>query len=424
MIVQHANSLSEWAISQPIQGLSWPFYYSVDVRQSAHKAAVVDANLFPAGFNNLCTQDHEKASNALLTALHLEIPHAKKIVLVTEEHTRNTWYLENVFTLQSLLEKAGLEVITASFLDPNFYPPFGDAPFAEFETAMGNRLKLYALTPLVEQIKNKTLLVDAFVLNNDLTSGLPQHVIATQLPLIPSPYAGWHSRLKSGHFQHVNALATQWAQTQHSDPWLITTLFKSTDAMSINDDENRAQLSDMASDLLNQIKAKYTEYGISSKPLLFLKAEAGTYGMGVEPIEDASEILSLNRKIRNNLSKGKGSTPITRFLLQEGIPSELMLDQHVAEPCMYFSGPRSLGGFYRLNSQKDNRSNLNSQGMMFKPLCAHPNQNHPLCGYPPTDQLPLWIALGQLSGLALTYEIHELESLKESFNLQKEGFSK
>ena len=33
----------------------FPLYSSMDIRINPHKTTVVDTNLFPAGFNNLCT---------------------------------------------------------------------------------------------------------------------------------------------------------------------------------------------------------------------------------------------------------------------------------------------------------------------------------------------------------------------------------
>ena len=42
-----------------------PIYGSVDIRDSGWKVAVVDANHFPAGFNNVSDQDVDKLSSLL-----------------------------------------------------------------------------------------------------------------------------------------------------------------------------------------------------------------------------------------------------------------------------------------------------------------------------------------------------------------------
>ena len=90
--------------------------------------------------------------------------------------------------------------------------------------------------------------------------------------------------------------------------------------------------------------------------------------MGVTSIESPEEILDFNRKRRNNLSKGKESKSIDSYVLQEGISSTLQINNQVAELCMYHSSDIYLGGFYRLNSLKNDRSNLNSQGMSFQKM--------------------------------------------------------
>ena len=39
--------------------------------------------------------------------------------------------------------------------------------------------------------------------------------------------------------------------------------------------------------LLGKIRRKYKEYGINEKPFVIVKADAGTYGMGIMTVRDA-----------------------------------------------------------------------------------------------------------------------------------------
>jgi len=87
---------------------SLPIYSSVDIRDSGFKSAVVDTNLFPAGFNNLPLDSHQYTSNCLADAFFQAGISPGQILLIIEEHTRNKWYLENVFVLASMLKKSGL----------------------------------------------------------------------------------------------------------------------------------------------------------------------------------------------------------------------------------------------------------------------------------------------------------------------------
>ena len=43
------------------QGLAFPIYSSFDIRDAGFKIGPVDANIFPAGFNNVCIVDRENS---------------------------------------------------------------------------------------------------------------------------------------------------------------------------------------------------------------------------------------------------------------------------------------------------------------------------------------------------------------------------
>ena len=59
------EKISDWFVKKESE-VSLPFYTSVDLRVSENKIAAVDTNIFPGGFNNLCTQFINEA--ALLSA--------------------------------------------------------------------------------------------------------------------------------------------------------------------------------------------------------------------------------------------------------------------------------------------------------------------------------------------------------------------
>ena len=66
-----------------------PIYGSVDIRDSGWKVAVVDANHFPAGFNNISVQDVDKLSSLLMDHILRQNPECKWVHLYPESHTRN-----------------------------------------------------------------------------------------------------------------------------------------------------------------------------------------------------------------------------------------------------------------------------------------------------------------------------------------------
>ncbi len=177
--------------------------------------------------------------------------------------------------------------------------------------------------------------------------------------------------------------------------------------------EDRQKLADAASGLFKQIETKFKEHGITEKPFIFLKADAGTYGMGVMPIEDPSEIINLNRRNKNRLYKGKGGQVIDRYILQEGVATIQTVNHHASEVCIYQIVNNLVGGFYRLHTEKSSRDNLNSQGMDFKTICPHPKEN-PQCGEPyDADLFFVYSILARIAAIAAKREIAELKIAKK-----------
>lgn len=349
-------------------GRELPLYSSVDIRNSGFKSAGVDTNLFPAGFNNLCATSISKATHEIRKAVLSRVPKCRNILVIMEEHTRNAWYLENVRILSTIVENAGFEVKVATFFDKAI-AICKEAGFLVETTAIGQPLKIYCIDRLSENIQLGNENFDFAILNNDLTQGVPAILRSTKIPIYPSIAAGWHSRSKSHHFAVANQYLTEVANIIGIDPWHISCLFTSVDQVSITEESDRQKLADAASDLFKKIQSKYTEYGINEKPFIFMKSDSGTYGMGVIPVESPKDILNFNRKERNKMSTGKGSMPIHRFILQEGVPSISHIENHVGETCVYQIDNQFVGGFYRGNTTKNERQNLNSQGMIFRQIC-------------------------------------------------------
>jgi len=87
-----------------------PFYTSVDIRNAGFKLAPVDTNLYPGGWNNLTPEMLPLAVQAAMAAIEKICPEARNLLLIPENHTRNTFYLSNVAQLQRIFHMAGLNV--------------------------------------------------------------------------------------------------------------------------------------------------------------------------------------------------------------------------------------------------------------------------------------------------------------------------
>ena len=396
---------AEWQKTTP------PFYSSVDLRNAGFKLAPVDTNLFPGGFNNLNPAFEPLCVQALQVAIQRVCPTAKGILLVPENHTRNKFYLENVATLHGLIQKAGYRVHIGSLL-PEIKEP------TEITLEISGR-KLW-LEP-VERAGNELLAGDfipcAVLLNNDLSSGVPDIFNGLEQVVIPPAAIGWHSRLKSNHFGFYREVAKEFAEMMGFDPWLVDPLFRNCGKINFLKREGEDCLAGNVELLLEDIRAKYKEYGITEEPFVIVKSEAGTYGMGVMTARSAEDVRNMNRKARTHMSSAKEGRDVTGAIVQEGVYTfeTLGADKATAEPVVYMIDQYVVGGFYRLNSQRGNQENLNAPGMRFEPLafaepCSHPD---PSCG--PDNSTNRFYAYGvvaRLAALAASREIKALDELK------------
>lgn len=413
LIAERQDRILQW-IKPYERSNELPFYSSVDIRDAGFKMAVVDTNIFPAGFNNLCEHGLRDAQDFLKEAIQRRVPAAKDILIIAEEHTRNTWYLENVRILQTIIQQAGFNAIVATFL--KVQPAFCEQTrFVEFITAAGEPLRVYCLGHLLEEFKRGHRPLDLVILNNDLSSGIPDLLRRSTIPIYPSIQAGWHARLKSLHFQHTDTLLNELGDILEIDPWLFSTLFRALGHIDINTDESRQQLQDTASDLLNAIKTKYRQHHIDEKPYLVIKSDYGTYGMGVLAIEDPGDIASLNNKKRTKLLSGKGARRNDRYLIQEGIPTIYQHNNEVSEVCMYQIENHLIGGFFRTHRSKTARQNLNAKGMNFDRMCPHNDQHRDclfereLAAERPLSVFDIYRLLARVAAVAAHREILELE---------------
>lgn len=360
-------------LRQQWQMVDVPFYSSVDVRNSGFKVAPVDTNLFPAGFNNLNPAFIPLCIQAVQTTLSKQFPNVKSILLIPENHTRNTFYLENIATLYDILASAGFAVCLGS-IAPDLNLPI------TLTTASGRNITLHEITKKDNRLQSEDFIPDLILLNNDLSEGYPDILKNIKQTILPDLRLGWDNRLKSVHFENYKMVADELAKLIDIDIWLINPLFRNCGEVDFMKGEGIDCLEYNAEILFRQIKKKYAEYGISEEPFIIIKADAGSYGMGIMSVKSAAELQNLNRKQRSHMAKTKGRQAVTKVILQEGIYTFEKWDDNVAEPVVYMIGNNVVGGFYRVNTKRTDTENLNAPGMHFEPLafadtCQAPGQS-------------------------------------------------
>ena len=383
-----------------------PFYASVDLRNAGFKLSPVDTNLFPGGFNNLNPAFLPLCVQAAMTAVERFCPEAKNLLLVPENHTRNQYYLMNVAALAGILRHTGLNVRIGSLLPEITAPTTLDLPD-------GQQL---VLEPLRRQgARGQRLGLDGFdpcsiLLNNDLSAGVPPLLQGLEEQyLIPPLEAGWHHRRKSRHFAAYQEVATEFAGLLGIDPWLINPEFAVCGEVNFHERSGEECLAANVDFLLQRIRVKYKEYGIDSPPFVIVKADAGTYGMGVMTVKDAAEVKGLNRRQRNKMAVGKEGLQVQEVMIQEGVPTVETLDEGAAEPVVYMMDRYVVGGFYRVNTDRGVDENLNAPGMRFEPLAFETGCSLPNCCLSPDAAPNRFYAYGVVARLALVAAALELE---------------
>ena len=378
-----------------------PFYASVDLRNSGFKLAPVDTNLYPGGFNNLNSEFSALCVQATMAALQDNCPEARGLLLIPENHTRNTFYLQNVAALARILRHAGMVVRIGTLLPDVTAPtdihlPDGDKITLEPLERNGNRLTIEGFDPGV------------VLLNNDLSAGLPEILKGLDQLVLPPLNAGWYMRRKSNHFAVYQEVAADFAKMLGIDPWLLNPYFEKCGKINFHERKGEECLEGYVSEILADIRAKYDEYGIKQEPFVIVKADAGTYGMGIMTVKDPSEVRGLNRKQRNKMAVVKEGLEVHEVLVQEGVYSFETVNDSVAEPVVYMIDRFVVGGFYRIHASRGQDQSLNAPGMQFVPLafekpCYSPDLDDPDC--PPNR----FYAYGVIARLALVAAAIEIE---------------
>jgi glutamate--cysteine ligase len=360
-IVARLNDVRDW-FRRESDGLFFPFYSSFDIRDSGSKVAPVDANIFPAGFNNICPTDQESAVDVVKEYFSNHYPGHKNVILLTEEHTNNPYYWDNANTLQTLLIEAGLQVRLAI--------PKRLAEPLKLTSASGAEVTVYGAERVNDQASAGGLLADIIISNNDFSEAYQDWMKGLKTPINPPHELGWHQRHKSEFFHEYNLLAESYGKLIGVDPWLLqvrTTVFPDFD---VTDEKSLNRLADVVDESMESIRDDYRRRGVEGDPFVFVKNDSGTYGMGVIQVNSGDEVRHWTYKARKKMKAAKGGRVIQQVIVQEGIPTVVTAQGATAEPTIYMIGCQLAGGFLRAHEAKGPKESLNSPGAVYRRLCV------------------------------------------------------
>lgn len=338
LINKNKNLIDEW-YENKVSKVGKCFYTSVDLRFSGEKLVPVDTNLFPAGFNNLNSASIASASILAKEYLSkLNYNKGSKILLIGESHDRNLHYQNNLNVIGKILSNAGYDAVITNFENPSI-------------KQRNNLIQLDGFIP------------ELVVLNNDLSSGVPEVLKNIKQPIIPDINYGWYKRRKSTHFSIYNQLMKELEELIKLPGYFFTTEFDICDEINFKSQIGIEKLKHKVDAVLSVIKEKYKIYGIKQEPYVVVKSDYGTYGMGIMIIRDAEEISNMNKKLRNKMHITKSNILNEQVIIQEGVKTIDKINNHSAEPLLYLINNEVVEFMYRNNNSKDEFANLNSSGM-------------------------------------------------------------
>jgi glutamate--cysteine ligase len=334
-------------------------------------------------------------------------PEARGVLLIPENHTRNLFYLQNVAQIVTILKQAGMRVRIGSLLPEITQAtpvqiPSGGTLMLEPLVRRGNRLGLADFDPCV------------VLLNNDLSGGAPDILKNLEQEVYPPLSAGWYTRRKSQHFAAYDRVAGEFAALLDIDPWLIDPYFAVCNQIDFHERVGEECLTAQVDNILQKMRVKYAEYGVQHDPFVIVKADAGTYGMGIMTVKDAGEITGMNRKQRNKMAVVKEGLQVHDVLVQEGIYTFEHINEAVAEPVIYMIDHYVVGGFYRVHTGRGIDENLNAPGMHFMPLAFETHCSMPNLEGNPDETANRFYAYGVVARLALLAASLELAAYEDS----------
>ncbi|MBU6501616.1 MAG: glutamate--cysteine ligase [Burkholderiaceae bacterium] len=391
-----------------------PFYSAVDIRNAGFKLAPVDTNLYPGGWNNLTPEMLPLAVQAAQAAIEKICPEARNLLVIPENHTRNTFYLSSVAQLARIFHMAGLNVRVGS-IDPAI------KKVTRVELPHGEHVTLEPVIRSRRRLGLKDFDPCTILLNNDLIAGIPGILedIHEQY-LLPPLQAGWSVRRKSTHFHSYEEVAKRFGKLLGIDPWLINPMFGKCGEVDFSQAVGMDCLRSNVDALLTKVRRKYKEYGINEKPFVVVKADNGTSGMGIMTVRDVKDIEAFDRKGKKKAGPTLEGPVACDVIIQEGVLTNERMNDAVAEPVVYMMDRYVVGGFYRVHAERGTDENLNAPGSRFVPLAFAESARLPQPGMKPGASAPnrfyMYGVIGRLAMLAASYELEATDPDAEIYD--------
>jgi len=338
LLKKKGSDIDNWINNEYGDSTKPLLFSSVDIRDSGKKIVPVDTNIFPAGFNNINKQDLPGISK-IIEDLLKDRKIGQKIILIPEDHTRNQFYLDNIGVLKEILQAYGREIEIVS---------------------VDNLERKDNIISTKQQFSP-----DAIILNNDFSKGIPEILKNINQPIIPSLEYGWHSRTKSQHFYSYQSVLSKFCNEFKLDPFFLSARFYNCGNIDFQTLQGIDCVANYVEKMMSVLKKNYAEYGIEDEPYVFVKADSGTYGMGIMVVKSGDEIYNMNKKLRKKMHTIKDGMINEKVIIQEGIKTIVTYNGQVAEPMIYLVGGKPVQNLLRVNASRNKFESLNKTGVEF-----------------------------------------------------------
>lgn len=332
-------------------------YASVDIRDSGEKVVPIDTNLFPAGFNNLNSKEITRAAEQFKEYIQSEFPKVKNIAVIAESHTRNINYFYNLYSLTKIIKLASYEVQVINLeLDKEL----------NLENEYQIKLKI-SPGKIIDDclVSPNGPRFDLILSNNDFSTGVPPLLKKLNQPIVPNIKAGWFKRKKSDHLKVYEELLEEFSNAFGLEKFYFSAAYSKCGQINFKEKRGLDCIANEVEKLLFKINRDYRKYSIMQKAYVYIKAERGTYGMGIMSVESSEEVYQMNKRIRNKMDVIKGGNKNTEVIIQEGISSVREVNEFPAEAMVYNINSMPISFIMRYNENKNKFANLNSPGLKF-----------------------------------------------------------
>ena len=205
-------------------------YGSVDIRESSHKYAPVDMNMYPAGFNNICKFDQAQTTNQFATFFKQTKADAKTIGIFIESHTKNLFYLDHIYQLSLLITNAGYQ--TFLFTIDNDLFESGEQKTLNLISQSQHQVTIHLAQMINHQFFIQDQALDLIVMNNDQSKPFNINWDEIKTPIHPTPKIGWFKRKKADHFSFYEKVVSAFSAKFSVEPNLLMAQYTSVDQVN------------------------------------------------------------------------------------------------------------------------------------------------------------------------------------------------